>query len=240
MLTAISLSIAVSLIPVAQNVSPAQPRLITVSGAGEVRVPPDEIIINLGVETSSMDLMTARAENDQRITAMIKAASSRGIRAEHLKTDYLNIEPRYDNSYAKRQFYGYFVQKTLVVTLRDTRLFESLLTDLLQAGATHVHDVQFQTTELRRHRDEARAMAITAAREKAEALARQLGQQIADPQNISETGWYWSTPRSSWGSRWQGQTQNSLQTTTGGSVESALAPGLISISAQVSVSFSLR
>jgi uncharacterized protein len=241
MLGVISFSVVVSLGPIAQNVSLTQTRLITVSGSSEVRIPPDEIVMTLGVETSSMDLMTARAENDQRINAMIKAAGSRGIRPEHLKTDYLNIEPRYQDGYAKRQFYGYFVQKTLVVTLRDIKIFESLLTELLQAGATHVHDVQFQTTELRRHRDEARAMAVRAAREKAEALARQLGQQIGDPQNISESGWYWYSPRSGWGNRWQGAaTQNSMQTGAGGGVESALAPGLISVSAQVSVSFSLR
>jgi uncharacterized protein len=241
MVAAVSFSIALSLVPVAQNISTTQPRLVSVSGSGEVRIPPDEIVMTLGVETSSMDLMTARTENDQRITAMMKAANSRGIRPEHLKTDYLNIEPRYENGYAKRQFYGYFVQKTLVVTLRDIKIFESVLTELLQAGATHVHDVQFQTTELRRHRDEARAMAVKAAREKAEALARQLGQQIGDPQNISESGWYWYSPRSGWGSRWQGlATQNSMQSTAGGAVDSALAPGLISITAQVSVTFSLR
>ena len=133
------------------------------------------------------------------------------------------------------------MQKTLVVTLRDAKIFEPLLTALLQAGATHVHDVQFQTTELRRHRDEARAMAVRAAREKAAALARELGQQVGDPQNINESGWYWFSPRSSWGARWQGAgAQNAMQSAAGANVESALAPGLISVSAQVSVTFSLR
>ena len=226
-----------------QGAAPAPPRLITVSGSGEVRVPPDEIVLTLGVETSSRELDAARADNDRRVEAMLKAAQSRGIGSEHLKTDYLHIEPRYRNDYAKTEFLGYFVRKTLVVTLRDVRAFEALLSTLLQAGATHVHDVQFQTTELRKHRDAARSMAVKAAREKAEALARDLGQQIGPPQTINETGaWHWAFSRSWWGGRWEsGATQNVVQSAgSAGQADSALAPGLISVSAQVSVSFTLK
>ena len=188
MVTTIPLAIALCIAPLAQSVSGSPPRLITVSGSGEVRVPPDEIVITLGVETSSLQLMTARAENDDRINAMKKAAASRGVRPEHLKTDYLNIEPRYRDEHRATGFIGYFVRRTLVITVRDVGTFETLLSDVLQAGATHVHDIEFHTTELRRHRDAAREMAIKAAREKAEALARQLGQQVGVPHNITESG----------------------------------------------------
>ena len=100
---------------------------------------------------------------------MKKAAASRGVPVpEHLKTDYLNIEPRYRDEHRATGFIGYFVRRTLVITVRDVGTFETLLSDVLQAGATHVHDIEFHTTELRRHRDAAREMAIKAAREKAE------------------------------------------------------------------------
>ena len=58
----------------------------------------------------------------------------------------------------------------MVITLGDVSRFEDLLSDTLLAGANHVHNVEFRTTELRQHRDAARALAIQAAREKAEAL----------------------------------------------------------------------
>ena len=134
-MTSIPFAIALCLAPLAQSVSGSPPpRLITVSGSGEVRVPPDEIVITLGVETSSQQLMTARTENDDRINAMKKAAAFRGVRSEHLKTDYLNIEPRYRDDHAATGFIGYFVRRTLVITVRDVGTFESLLSDVLQAG----------------------------------------------------------------------------------------------------------
>lgn len=243
MVTSIPFAIALCIAPLAQSVSgSAPPRLITVGGSGEVRVPPDEIVITLGVETSSLQLMTARAENDDRIDAMKKAAASRGVRPEHLKTDYLNIEPRYRDEHTATGFIGYFVRRTLVITVRDVGTFETLLSDVLQVGATHVHDIEFHTTELRRHRDAAREMAIKAAREKAEALAGQLGQRIGVPHSVTESGgWYWTTS-GRWGNRWSGGTsQNSMQSApSAGQMDSALAPGLISVIGQVMVSFELR
>ena len=237
-----SFALILSLSSPGQDARPAAGREITVTGSGEVRIPPDEIVLTVGVETSDMNLLAARDQNDQRIRAMMKAAGARGIPPEHLKTDYVHIEPRYED-YGTRKFLGYFVRKTLIVTVRDVPSFEATYGELLQAGATHVHDVQFRTTELRRHRDEARRLAIRAAREKAEALARELGQAIGAPERISESsGWYWGSSSSWWGSRWGSQmTQNAVQTAAAaGDTGTALAPGLISVRADVSVSFALR
>lgn len=91
-------------------------------------------------------------------------------------------------------FIGYFVRKTVVVTLSDLALFESLLSQSLEAGATHVHGVEFRTTELRRYRDQARALAVNAAREKAEALCAELGKQVGEPKDIREQYSRWWSP----------------------------------------------
>jgi len=66
-------------------------------------------------------------------------------------------------SYAIPRLKGYSVQKTIVVTLSDLSKFEDLLSGVLEAGANYVHNVEFRTTELRKHRDQARALAIQAA-----------------------------------------------------------------------------
>jgi uncharacterized protein YggE len=77
-------------------------------------------------------------------------------------------------------------------------------------------------------------MAIKAAQEKARLLAGEIGQSIGPAYSITETTSDY-TPRA--------MTQN--VTSVGGTVsdrdsDSAIAPGLISISAQVSVSFRLQ
>jgi hypothetical protein len=111
---------------------------------------------------------------------------------------------------------------------------------MLGAGVNYVHGIQFRTTELRKYRDQARALAIQAAQEKASALAGGLAQKIGAPQEIQENYSNWT----SWYStRWGGSmTQNVTQNVSGGAPidDGAFAPGQISVSARVTVVFELK
>ena len=112
------------------------------------------------------------------------------LEQKHIQTDYLDIEPLYKDSYRLRntdeykKIIGYLVRKTTVITLRDLSKFEVILTDILNAGANRVHGIKFRTTELRKYKDEARSLSIKTAREKAIALAKELGLNIGEPYNI--------------------------------------------------------
>ncbi len=228
----------------AAQTSSEELRLITVSGDAEVRIVPDEVIITLAVETWDEDLNLAKGENDLRVQRVMRLIQSYGVQRQHIQTDHISIEPHYRDEYAKNDFIGFFVRKTIVVTLRDISRFEELLTGVLNEGVTHVHGIQFRTTELRKYRDEARALAIRAAREKAVALAGELGQEVGEPQSIYEdrSGW-WSWYNSWWGTRWGGgMAQNVIQETDGSAwgEDGALALGQITVNARVTVSFKLE
>jgi uncharacterized protein YggE len=221
-----------------------EPRLIKVTGDAEVRVAPDEVILTLGVETWDQDLDKAKKDNDQRVQKILKIAKEFKIEGNHVQTDHISIEPRYKDQWEHREFVGYFVRKNVVFTLRDTSKFEDLLSSALAAGANYVHGVQFRTTELRKHRDEARALAIKAAREKAEALAGGLGQRVGKPHMIREdqAGW-WSWYNNWWGSRWgrSSMAQNVVQSYSGQTQsDSSIALGQINVNARVTVSFELE
>jgi len=224
--------------------SSQEPRRITVTGEAEVRVVPDEVILTLGVETWDKDLNVAKSRNDEIVKRVLALAGAYGIEPEHVQTDFLGVEPRYrDGYYEQRDFIGYFVHKTVVITLRDLSRFEDLLSAALQAGVNYVHGIDFRTTELRQHRDQARALAVKAAKEKAVALAGELGQQVGDPLTIQEEqGGWWSSYGAWWGSRWgAGMTQNVIQELGGASAlaDSSVAPGQIDVTARVTVSFEL-
>lgn len=220
-------------------------RLISVTGEAEVRVVPDEVILTLGVETWDKDLDLARQQNDQIVGKVLALAAEFGIDPQHVQTDYVAIEPRYRNGYyEERDFIGYFVHKTVVITMRDLTRFEGLLAAALDSGVNYVHGIQFRTTELREYRDEARALAIQAAKEKAAALASELGEDIGEPYKIEEAQSGWGSGYNVWwGSRWGGgMSQNVIQELGTGSLpaEGTLAPGQINISATVAASFVLK
>lgn len=227
--------------PVVQS---QEPRLITVSGEAEVRVVPDEVILTLGVETWHKNLDVAKRQNDEIVAKVLALVADHGIQPQHVQTDFVSIEPRYRNGYYEESdFIGFFVHKTIAITLRDLSRFEDLLTAALDSGVNYVHGIQFRTTELRKHRDEARALAIQAAKEKAIALAGELDQGVGDPLTIQEeqSGW-WSSYGAWWGSRWGGgMSQNVIQEIGGAALlaDSSLAPGQIQVNARVTVSFQL-
>ncbi len=219
---------------------------INVTGEAAVRVVPDEVIMALGIETWDKDLNTAKTQNDAIIAKLKALATQYQIKPEKVQTDFVNIEPRYHDDYEKRQFIGYFVRKTLIITLNDITKFDDVLSGALLAGANYVHGIEFRTTELRKYRDQARAMAIKAAREKADALAAELGLEVTKALSISESGAGWfSSYGSYWGSHWGGmQSQNVAQNVSSGSAgdfsDSTIALGQITVSASVSVQFEVQ
>jgi uncharacterized protein YggE len=112
---------------------------------------------------------------------------------------------------------------------------------VLEAGANHIYDVEFMTTELRKYRDQARALAAKAAIEKANDLADAAGLKvIGKPTSLSTYsygGGAWYGRRNSSGFN---AAQNSYQGTGRGAAEGTIALGKISVTASVSMNFRME
>jgi uncharacterized protein YggE len=223
----------------------SEPRVVTATGDAEVRVVPDEVVVTLGVETEDPQLDAAKSQNDDIVRRVLERLQGFGIAADHIQTEYIGITPTYSYpSYGLPRLEGYNVQKTIVVTLSDLAKFEDLLSGVLEAGANYVHSVEFRTTELRKYRDQARALAIQAAQEKATALAGELGQGLGKPVMITEEQSSWrSWYGYGWGSRWgESMSQNVVVESGSSTLEegATVAPGQITVNARVSVTFALK
>lgn len=219
----------------------AAPRTITVSGEAEVKVPPDEVVLTLGVESRHKDLREVKRLNDARMKDILAAVQAAGVASKDIRTDYLNLQPNYDHPAGRPAFIDYTQRTTVVVTLRDVAKFDTLVTAVLQAGVEYIHGIDFRTSELRKYRDEARVLAMKAAREKAVALADVLGQKVGKPRSIQEGqgGWF-SSYGGWWGRGYQGMAQNVVQSAPGGGQEGPVAPGTVSVRANVSITFEIE
>jgi uncharacterized protein YggE len=161
--------------------------LITVTGEAEVRVVPDEAVLRLRVVTVDKDLVLAKSRNDASVKDTLAAARGIGVSAEQLQTSAVAI----DRNETAREgqvplFLGYEVTKTITVILKDLSRVDDLLTALVKAGTNRIDAFELRSTEVRKHKDEARARAIKAAREKAVALTREIGQTIGKAFTITE------------------------------------------------------
>ena len=211
------------------------PPLITVTGEAEVRVVPDEVVFDLTVQTLNRDLRLAKSQTDDRLKKTLELTRKYKIAPADVQTDYVKLEPRYRGGDETRTLVGYSVRKDLLFTLRDASQAEELLSELIEAGVTRINSISFRSSQLRKHRDEARALAIKAAQEKATALTAVIGQRIGKAYSIEEE---------SAGSNFRASniTQNvvSFDGSESSASEGTLALGQIKVSARVTVRFILE
>jgi uncharacterized protein len=218
--------------------APAPP-LVTVTGSAEVKVKPDLAVLTVGVRTNAAKLETARADYDTRIRAALEVLQQQAVKDDDVATSELSINPEYDRERSGARVLTYTVMQELTVRLHDIAKADPILTALLKAGVNVVNGVSYQTSELRKHRDTARQMAIKAAREKADALTSELGAKRGKVYSIREIS-DWSYGRAYPGNAQVFQARvgpNPVDAEVGNAASGTLASGLISITASIEVAF---
>ena len=227
----------------------AQKRLVTVNGEAEVLVVPDEVYVNLGVTSFDADKSKAKNENDKIVKALMKFIKEIGVEDKHVQTDYLNVQPKYnynqDYGYNFKKIEGFIVTKNIAVKLVDVKKLEILIDNALDLGATGVGNVEFKTSQFRQKREEARLLAVKAAQEKAQNLAKALGQELGKPYGITEETAivnYWQPAlgvRSPYSNTAQVQLSAAESSVADADNPGTIALGLIKIKARIVTSFEL-
>jgi uncharacterized protein YggE len=221
------------------GVTAAQDRLplkvVRVVGTAEVKVVPDRAVIEIGVEKQDPSASVAKHAEDAAARRILAALRGNGIDDKDIQTTFLSLQPQ---SYTRKGVrISYFVAaQTMTITVRDLAKLDTLLEALIKAGGNRIDSIGYETSALRKYRDQARDMAVKAAREKAGALAKALGQEIGKAQLIEEvTESGYQSPL---------QIQNALLSNARSENVSMEAPSIAvgqkSISASVMVSFELN
>jgi uncharacterized protein YggE len=241
--------------PTAESTQQPQPaacdpsRSVQVSGVAVVNVTPDRALIKLGVQSNGRSAKEAQAKNSVTIKQVVKALKSLGIEEKDIATDWYTVEPLYED-YDSLHIKGYRIHNIVEITVRDVTKSNDAIVTAFQAGANHVVDVQFYTSELRKYRDQAREAAMKAAKEKAEALSTTAGADVSCILTITENtqsnfyggGWWWY----GYNSNQNMMAQNVIQNVSPSGGESSalddgpLTTGQISVRAEVTASFGLK
>ncbi len=226
----------------------AQPALaqstLNVTGDATVTIVPDRVRLFLGVESRNASLVAAKTENDAAVRKVIDAARVLSVPPGDIQTDYMQVDMSYDSNAGTIVDY-YKVTKDVQILLRNIDQFEELLSRVLLAGANHIYDIDFSTSELRKHRDAARALAIKAGQEKASDLATAAGLRVVGaPFAVSAYSYGGGASYGRWHSRGYGQAQNVVQDAGGSDsgigTDGTVALGKINVTASVSMSFHLE
>jgi uncharacterized protein YggE len=168
----------------AQDACP-HPRLISVTGTAELSVAPDQVILTVAVEGRDKDLATAKSQHDRRAKKIIAEARNAGVEPKYIQTSSIQMNPVYSDERVPR-FLVHEITQTIQVTLKDPSKYESFVTKLIEGGVNRIDGVDFQVSDSRKYKDETRLKAIRAAKDKATAMAGELGQSLGKPWEINE------------------------------------------------------
>ena len=223
----------------AGGVSAYENRIFTVTADAIVRVAPDKVVLQIGAETRGKDLSTIRQNNYEIIKNTIAILKNNGVEEKYIGTDHVNISTYYeDHAYQKLRF---VVTQSLTIIITDLSKYDKILEEVVNAGINQVYGIEFQTDNLKKYRYEARALAIAAAKERAEFLAKEAGFQLGKVVNLREAthDYYWRPNRGDRG----GMSQINIQIQVdneGGGDSKTLAPGMISIKSNITLYYNIE
>lgn len=161
------------------------PKIVKTTGTAELKVTPDQATIQLGVERQSATAKYAKAEVASTSRKILAALKELNIEDKDIQTAYLYLEPMIDYRKGLR-ITTFTAEQSLSITVRDLSKLDAVMDAVISAGANRIGGIEYQSSDLRRYRDQARDAAAVAAREKAEALAKALGNQIGKAYSIEE------------------------------------------------------
>lgn len=213
------------------------PKVISVTGSATVSATPDVADITAGVETFAASPTEAKAEADKTSNAILDAIRKAGIPAADIQASQISANMVYKRD-SQRIVEGFTASRHFAITVHDLRKAGPVYDAAVAAGANVLSGPSFRSSESRKFKDQARRMAVDAAREKARLLASQAGVGVGPVRKIEEG----SVPE------WSNAGSNAYGYGAGAGIgggdnddeRTPVPPGQIEIRAQVLVIFELR
>ncbi len=161
-----------------------KPGTISVGGTGSVETEPDTATTSFGVVTQGATAKEAMAQNSTAMTNVIEALKRAGVAAKDLQTQYVSLDPRYDNQ--GREVQGYNASNSVVARVRDLTQVGSVIDAAIAAGANGVSGPSLSREDRDKLYNDALEKAVADAKSKAEVLARAAGVAVGPVQSVSE------------------------------------------------------
>ena len=163
--------------------------MISVTGTGRVKLAPDRIRFNVGVETIAMTPSEALAENNRKVEAVIASLKKAGAKADEIQTSNFSIYPQFEYVENRRpRIAGYQVVNNVTVTREATADAGKMLQAAVEAGVNQASGLNFFVADETRARQEGLRKAFADARSKAETLAGAAGRTVGRAVAITEGG----------------------------------------------------
>lgn len=184
-LVAASIAVTTQLSAVAAENETTSRRSVITHGDAQVNVNPDLFCISAQIETKGRTLADVFDENKKTAESVLALRTKFNLGPNDVQVSDFRIG-RGHSSIKRSAQVEYVVTRTVRFLLRDRKTLSKAIESMLDAGCTEIYEISPDTSTPRKYRDQARAMAVRAAKEKAELLAGELNAKIGRPIRIEE------------------------------------------------------
>lgn len=174
---------------------------ISVSGTSTLTVDPNKAEVYAKIVTLEKTAQESKNKNSQISSNVVKALKKEGVKDKDIETAQFSIYPKYEYEEvteinlrkSKQILVGYEVVNVLKVTTQDLEKVGKLIDAAVDAGANDIERVSFGLTKEKEKEIKQQAMVLASndAKEKAVALATNLGVSLLKPISISESSFYY-------------------------------------------------
>lgn len=168
----------------------ALPRIVSVSGLGEVKSPPDMATISTGVVSEAVSAKDALAKNNAAMAAVIAALKNAGISEDDIQTSGFSVSPKYppyQPNQTTNRIVGYTVSNNVTAQVKNLKTLGPILDTLVQSGSNQISGITFGIDDPKKVLNDARKKAVADARAKAELYAEAAGVSLGHVVQISES-----------------------------------------------------
>jgi uncharacterized protein len=160
---------------------------ISVTGTAVARTIPDEALWNISISEFDETPLPPKDRSDEKLKAILALAKELEVAPEDIQSGSLSIRREYDRDEQGRQttFKHFAVNRRVTLKQRDLTRFDEFASKLLTAGDIEV-SFSLQSSKVHELRAETRLKAMRAAKEKADAMCREVGAAAGKPLRIEE------------------------------------------------------
>lgn len=169
----------------------AQERTIQVTAMSQIKVLPDEVLLDFRVETRKEELMDAKQANDELALKVFGIAKEHGIPSADVSVFDMDVSPVYQRNEDREEQsiktpIAFRYLRSMQVRMTDFKTIEPFLVDCYKVGLQDLSGLSFRLSNQREHQFRARELAVTYCLEKATHLTELTGMKLGSPMSIKE------------------------------------------------------
>lgn len=228
----ITIFLFMAIICMAVGFAKDNPRTISVSGSGSVKIPADMAKLTFSVQTKEATALDSVQKNAAKMNKVYDALKEIGIAETDISTANYSL---YQENYWKdgKDIPGLYVTSNNIIVLLDDVEKSGLVIDTaISAGVNQMNGISFLVKDSQKAFEQARELAFQQAKEKAELFARQAGGTLGKVLSVMENSGSYPVVR-----EYEAVEDAKLMATSN---STTISSGQDSVMATVSVVFELR